>query len=579
MDSNKEMNTASRTSPETEKFSRIRRIILSRTLVAPFIILMLVCGTLVYYFATNLYAQVESELIRVVDDHRSMLEQFLAERTEDLKFIANTNSFISVCQQERLAEIVHMLQAGSPAFTDLGVFDNTGNHLAYQGPYNLEGRNYKDAVWFQAVEKKSVYISDIFLGYRNTPHFIIAVKRIEDGTPWYLRATIDTFFFNNLVENIRVGKTGEAYLINQTGVFQTKKRSGGKLMEIDPDFSNYQQTNGHILSFTANDRSGNKYRYAMGRLEQTGWLMVVRQDFMEASAPLIQAVIVASGLIFTGGAVVVVIAFFMASGLAHRLTIADVEKREMGSQLIMAGKLAEVGEMSSGMAHEINNPLQVMMAEMTMINDLFGDLKTDEENIQTITMLRESMDQIGVQINRCKGITRGLLKFARKSEPMICKIIPEELMTEVAGMIEHQAKLQGVEIKYNIGTNIPEIESDPAQLQQVFLNLLNNAMYAVKNITHPEITITAKPEGNYVAVSISDNGCGIASDQLKKIFVPFFTTKPVGKGTGLGLSTCYGIIENLGGRIQVNSKIDAGTTFTVYLPKSEVTGKIKEQCK
>jgi two-component system NtrC family sensor kinase len=562
------MKKTSKISPEAEKFSRIRWIILSRTLLAPFVILMLVCSTLVYYFATNLYAQVESELVRVVDDHRSMIEQFLEERTEDLKFIADTNSFVSICRQNRLAEIVYMLQAVSPAFLDLGVFDNIGNHVAYQGPYNLEGRNYNDAEWFQAVEKRSVYISDIFLGYRNTPHFIIAVKKMENGKPWYLRATIDTFFFNNLVENIRVGKTGEAYLINKNGVFQTKKRSGGKLMEIDPDFSNYQQINGHILSYTGKDLTENKYRYAIGRLEQTGWLMVVRQDFMEASAPLIQAVLVAIGLIFAGGAVVVVIAFFMASGLAHRLTIADVEKREMGSQLIMAGKLAEVGEMSSGMAHEINNPLQVMMAEMTMISDLFSDLKTDEKNVQTIKMLKESMDQIGVQINRCKGITQGLLKFARKSEPMIRKIMLEELIVEVAGMIEHQAKLQDIEIKYDITTNISEIESDPAQLQQVFLNLLNNAMYAVKNEAHPEITITAKSEENYVAVCIADNGCGIAPDQLKKIFVPFFTTKPVGKGTGLGLSTCYGIIENLGGRIEVSSTLDAGTTFSVYLPKS-----------
>jgi two-component system NtrC family sensor kinase len=457
---------------------------------------------------------------------------------------------------------------GSPAFLDLGVFDNKGNHVAYQGPYNLEGRNYKDAAWFQAVEERSVYISDIFLGYRNTPHFIIAVKKVENGKPWYLRATIDTIFFNNLVENIRVGKTGEAYLINKTGVFQTKKRSGGKLMAIDPDFSTYPQTNGHILSYTTKDRSEIKYRYAIGRLEQTGWLIVVRQDFMEASAPLIQAVLVAVGLIFAGGAVVVVIAFLMASGLAHRLTIADVEKREMGSQLIMAGKLAEVGEMSSGMAHEINNPLQVMMAEITMINDLFDDLKADEKNVQTIKMLKESMDQISLQINRCKGITQGLLKFARKSEPMIRKIMPEEMIVEAAGMIEHQARLQDIEIKYNIATNIPEIDSDPAQLQQVFLNLLNNAMYAVKNKPHPEITITAKPEENFIAISISDNGCGIAPDQLKKIFVPFFTTKPVGKGTGLGLSTCYGIIENLGGRIEVNSVLDSGTTFSVYLPKS-----------
>jgi len=567
------MSAASKTNTETAKFSRIRRIILSRTLVAPFIILIIVCSTLVYYFAANLYVRVESELIRIVDDHRNMIVQFLVERTEDLKFIADANRFQSICSQMRLPEIVHVLQMSSPAFVDLGVFDSDGNHVAYTGPYNLEGKNYKDEPWFKAVEEKSVYISDIFLGYRNTPHFIIAVKKMENQKPWYLRATIDTLFFNNLVENIRVGKTGEAYLVNKDGVFQTKKRSGGKLMDIDPDFSAYQPTNGQIISYTNKDHTGEKNRYAIGRLEKTGWLMVVRQDFMEASAPLVQAVLVATGLIFAGGAIVVLIAFFMASGLAHRLTMADAEKREMGSQLIMAGKLAEVGEMSSGMAHEINNPLQVMMAEMTMIDDLFGDLKTDEKNMPIIKMLKESVDQIGLQIHRCKNITQGLLKFARKSDPMLRKIIPDELVAEVVGMVEHQAKLQDIIIKYDMSPQLPEIESDPAQLQQVFLNLLNNAIYAVKDAAHPEIIITAGTDENYVVVGIADNGCGIPADQLKKIFVPFFTSKPVGKGTGLGLSTCYGIIENLGGRIDVKSEVDVGAIFSVYLPKSKQSEK------
>ena len=103
--------------------------------------------------------------------------------------------------------------------------------------YRLEGKNYSQAEWFKAVCEKSIYISDVFLGYRNTPHFIIAVKKMEDGEPWYLRATIDTQFFNNLVENIRVGKTGEAYLTNKDGVLQTRKRSGASLMSIDPDFA------------------------------------------------------------------------------------------------------------------------------------------------------------------------------------------------------------------------------------------------------------------------------------------------------------------------------------------------------
>lgn len=563
------MKTTGQKNKGTEKFSRIRRIILTRVLLAPFIILMIVCSTLVYYFATNLFDRVEVELIRVADDHRYLIEQFFSERTEDLQFIAGENHFKTIQQKNRLADIFHVLQSTSPAFLDLGVFDKDGNHVAYEGPYRLEGRNYSQAEWFKSVCEKSVYISDVFLGYRNTPHFIIAVKKIENGVPWYLRATIDTQFFNNLVENIRVGKTGEAYLINKDGVFQTRKRSGGSLMAVDPNFKGYQSDPHRIMSFTGRDHQGGKCLCATGRLKSTGWFMVVRQDYFDAASPLIRAVLVAIGLVFIGGAVVVLIAFFLASGLANRLTLADAEKREMGSQLIMAGKLAEVGEMSAGMAHEINNPLQIMTSEITMINDLFEDCRTGEAmDKEALALMAESIDQIGLQINRCGSITQGLLKFARKTEPIVRKIIPHEMIGEIVAMVEHQANLDGITIHQEVDSHLPEIESDPAQLQQVFLNLLNNAIYAVKDLDDGLVRITSEVDDEFVFLSIKDNGCGIDPDQLKKIFVPFFTTKPVGKGTGLGLSTCYGIIENLGGNITVTSEPNVGSVFTVQLPRS-----------
>ena len=561
------METTARQKDRPAKYSRIRRIILSRILVAPFVILLLVCATLVYYFASTLHARVTSEMIRIVDDHRNMIDQFLLERTEDLKFIANTNDYEFICREHRLAEVFEKLQKSSPAFLDLGIFDHSGNHIAYKGPYDLEGKNYQDAPWFQAVKEKSVYISDVFLGYRNTPHFVIAVKKEENGVYWYLRATIDTYYFNNLVENIRVGKTGEAYLINKDGLFQTKQRSGGKLMETDPNFSLSDLPNGRIVTYSAADDQGNKYRYAVGRLQQTDWQLVVRQDFMDAAAPLIQAVMAAVGLIFIGGAVVVVIAFFLASNVAYRLSVADAEKREMTNQLIMAGKLAEVGEMSSGIAHEINNPLQVMKAEVTMIGDLFQDVSphsdADRENFD---LIKDSVNQIGIQIDRCRKITQGLLKFARKSDPVIRKIMPGELISETVGMVAHQAMLDEVVIKTAIAPNLPKIESDPSQLQQVFLNLINNAVYAVKDVPKPEVRIEADQHNDRLRIRLMDNGCGIAEDQLEKIFLPFFTTKPVGTGTGLGLSTCFGIIENLGGKIEVESQLGVGTTFTVLLP-------------
>ncbi len=560
---------------ENERFKRTRLMILSRVLLVPFIAVMMVCGTLVYYFAVNLRGHVATELSRIADGHCRLIDQFLGELSFQLEFVADSHSFEELSSNGLLEETLRRLQTGSQAFFDLGVFDERGNHVAYAGPYNLKGKNYSHADWFQAVQNKGIYISDVFQGYRNIPHFVIAVQRRETDKTWYLRATVDSMFFNNLVEIIRVGKTGEAYLINRNGVFQTPRRSGGALMETDPDHLIYRSEDNSIASFAANDTGGGRHLYATGRLHETDWILVVRQEIGDAYAPLTRAVLIAIAMIVMGGAVVVTMGFFLASGLANQLTIADMEKRQMGSQLIMAGKLAEVGEMSAGIAHEINNPLQIMKAEEALIKDIFKEMAADGSlpDGENIRMVRDSVNQIDLQIDRCKQITQGLLKFARKTEPSIQTIDLQPFMREIVGMVERKAYVENIRIVQEFDAGLPPLETDPAQLQQVFLNLLNNAIDALKEKDDGEIRIGATKEGGALAVSVADNGCGIPEKNLEKIFLPFFTTKPVGRGTGLGLSTCYGIVERLGGQITVSSELNVGSVFTVRLPLPEAVEK------
>jgi len=550
-------------------FSRLRRAILIRVLLVPFLILMLICGTLVYHFAINLYAGVKQELIEVAGNHRQIIEQFLSERVRDLQFVAESVQPGEIGTNRNLLEIFQRLHHKSEAFFDLGVFDAAGNHVAYYGPYDLAGKNYAETAWFRAVQAQPVYISDVFLGFREAPHFIIAVRGGTRDTPWYLRATIDTRFFNELVENIRIGETGEAYLVNKEGLFQTRRRSGGQLMAKDPDRSTYRQAQNGIVSFVTESPDGNLYLYAADYLDITGWRLMVRQCFWDAFSPLVRAIVIAAALIIVGGVVVLLIAFLLATTMANRLTVAEVEKREMGSQLIMAGKLAEVGEMSAGMAHEINNPLQIMSVEFTLIEDVLGDFADRPLDSEATAIIKDSLHQIGLQINRCREITHGLLKFSRKSDMHIRPVNLDALISESVRMIETPAQLQGAAIRVSADKDLPLIQSDPDQLQQVLVNLINNALYAVAEKSAAEIHISAERVDGRVALAVTDNGCGIPPDDLEKIFLPFFTTKPVGKGTGLGLSTCYGIVERLGGRMAVSSEPGAGTVFTVYLPLPE----------
>ncbi len=564
---------------QSDRYRRTRRMILTRAMLVPLVLVLAVCCTLVYYFAVNLREQVASKLERIADEHRRSIESFLDERVSDLRLIVLSYSFDELGGSGRLGEVLERLQAGSPAFLDLGVFDEQGNHAAYNGPYDLKGKNYAQAEWFKEVRSKDVYVSDVFLGYRNIPHFIIAVKKEEEDRTWYLRATIDTLSFNNLVESIRVGKTGEAYLVNKKGKLQTRRRSGGAPMEADADMSLYMVEGRDVASFTATDHLGTRHLYATGGLRRTGWALVVRQEIGDAYAPLTRAVAVAAVMIAAGGAVVMIMAFLLASGLAHQLTVADLEKRQMGSQLIQAGKLAEVGELSSAMAHEINNPLQIMTSENTLITDILDEAEGDPRRLDAgnLGMIRDSVDQINIQIARCSKLTQGLLKFARKSETREELLLLQPLIEEVVGMIERSVRLEGIRIMRELEPDLPPVIGDRGQLTQVFLNLLNNAVYALGGKEKGIIRIHGAVEKDQLCVAVADNGCGIKPENMERIFLPFFTTKPAGQGTGLGLSTSYSIVERAGGRIKVGSEPNVGTVFTVQLPLDRHAGERKSE--
>ncbi len=567
-----------------ERFVKTRRMILTRAVLAPFAILMLVCGSLIYHFAVYSRDQVRHELAAVVESRLEGIDSFLEERIGDLEFAAASADLEYLSDPGNLARLLSRLQEGSKAFADLGVFDASGSHLAYIGPYDLAGKEYGQAEWFKAAAKEGVFVSDVFAGYRDVPHFVIAVRGRGTSGPYYLRATIDTMFFNDLVDSVRIGSTGEAYLVNGEGVFQTRRRSGGDIMEEAPHFDAYQLADRHVAIFSLGEGVLERYLYGAGRLERTDWIMVVRQKASDAYAPLARAVAVAFLIMLAGGAVVPVMAYILASNLAQQLTSAEQEKKAMRTQLIVAGKLAEVGEMSAGIAHEINNPLQVMCSELALMNELMKEAETEGKVSPSPELdgVKEGFDQLAVQIERCKKITTGLLGFARSNEPVMEVVRLDDFLPSVVEMIEERARIEDVRLVLAIEPGLPPVNGDENQLQQVFLNLLNNALNAAEGVRDAEIRVTAGLAADTVEVSVADNGRGIEPADMEKIFLPFFTTKPPGKGTGLGLSTALGIVQGMGGDIAAASEVEAGAVFTVRLPAARLndraeTGQMEDQ--
>jgi two-component system NtrC family sensor kinase len=249
--------------------------------------------------------------------------------------------------------------------------------------------------------------------------------------------------------------------------------------------------------------------------------------------------------------------------VVKRIAKADQEKQLMDEQIIETGKLASLGEMAAGIAHEINNPVAIMVEEAGWI----GDLLEEEEfkNGKNLDEFRRALGQINTQGKRCKEITYKLLSFARKTDSRIQEVQVNKLLEEIITLLAQRAKYTNVVVNTEFQWGLPPIRVSQSELQQVFLNLINNSLDAMEK-QGGVINIVSRLQGDAIVVEVTDNGPGIPSANLSRIFDPFFTTKPVGRGTGLGLSICYGIIKKLGGDIEVESQVGEGTSFRVRIP-------------
>lgn len=215
-------------------YRRLFRRFVVLTMVCSMVPLLIVGWGIYLHYSRFAHSRMVNLFQTQVEHHRKIIEQFLQERSSKLQLIVQTHTREQLIEGARLHEIFEMLNGDLWSITDLGVIDADGRHLAYVGPYDLMDKNYIDTFWFKAVREKGLYISDMFMGFRKVPHFVIAVLRREGDRFWILRATVDTEAFRSLVENVRIGRTGEVYLVNPEGVFQTSPRFSGTIMEPSP---------------------------------------------------------------------------------------------------------------------------------------------------------------------------------------------------------------------------------------------------------------------------------------------------------------------------------------------------------
>lgn len=511
-------------------------------------------------------AELIHQVSRRISNTEQSLEFFISERLAALNFLMHDNTLKEFSKDQKLTNMLSNLKKSFEGFVDLGIIDSKGNHRYYAGPYELYGKNYKDQQWFQEVMLQGIHVSEVFMGFRKFPHFVLAIKHdLDNGEFYILRTTLSTDLLNKKIYSLDLGSNSDAFLININGVLQSSSRFYGNVLET-VNFPIPRYSENTVVTFESDER-GNPYIFGYAYIDKSPFILIATRKSQDFMANLFQ--IRTNHMWFLGLSMIVIMIVILRSTfyMVRRIEISDLKQAKVLHNIQYTNKMASIGRLAAGVAHEINNPLAIINEKAGLLKDL----ATIKESTDLKDKVLQVVDSILKSVERCSTITHRLLGFAKRMDINSEVIDLELLLNEVSGFVEKEAILKDIAIYYNLDKNLPSIESDRGQLQQVFLNVLTNAFYAVKE-KEGKIEISAKLEkDNRVHVTIADNGVGIPKENLDNIFEPFYTTK--GKyGTGLGLSITYGIIQKLGGEIKVQSQVGEGTSFTVIMPiKSNIS--------
>jgi len=546
------------TSPE--RYKALRRNIIILMILVTVIPLSLMATINYYQYQKNLRDEIISPMNVVTNKTRRSFELFLEERLSTVRFIASAYSFQELSDPVILNRILSVLKREFDGFVDLGLISSKGKLLCYAGPYSFLDKDYSQQSWYHKVLINGRYISDVFLGYREFPHIAIAVQNLTDpNCCWILRTTIDTKKFDDLIATLELDAECDAFLINQEGILQTNSKFYGKALEI----CQLKIPKGGQGTFVteSQDKNGRDIFIAYSYLVEPEYTLVL----VKPSSLILKTWFTFRTEIFfiylASVLIIVLLVYKITDAQVNHIKKAD-EKRELAfRELEHSQKLSSIGRLAAGVAHEINNPLAIINQKAGLMKDLIEHSKDFNEKAKFF----ELTEAIIKSTDRCSTVTHRLLGFARRMEIEYTDLSVNDVLQEVISFLEKEALHRNIKIDLSLDENLPRVSSDRGQLQQVFLNILSNAFAAVTD--NGNIIIhTWDDDDETIGISIEDDGCGMSEKDLENIFEPFFTTKK-GYGTGLGLPITYGIIKKMGGSIKVQSKLNEGSTFTIYLSK------------
>ncbi|GAQ93867.1 two-component system, NtrC family, sensor kinase [Thermodesulfovibrio aggregans] len=544
------------------------RLILFNTFFA--IIPLMIVVTITYFWIYEIvHDEFKNNLRWQMEETRHSLEFFISERKSALKFIVSSYPQEYFSDEKKFFQLFSNFKREFEGIIDMGIINSNGIQTLYVGPYQLKGKDYSQTEWFKEMTLKSDYVTDVFLGYRKIPHFSIIIKKEmpSGGDFWLLRVSINMDILQKLISNLEIGSQDDVFLINKQLILQTNSKYFGNALEPLKLNIIIERESDRIKIYDVELNKKQAY-IAYTSIRETPWILlttICSKPYAKIPTFFTKEVTMISLLSI---AIIFFVITTSINNLVNRVRKADHEREIAIANAEHADKLASIGRLAAGVAHEINNPLAIINEKAGLMKDLleYGDPSQNKEKfLQLVSSIQDS-------VTRCKTITHRLLSFSKRIDKAREEFNINEAIQEVVGFIEKEIHNKGINIVYEFQEDLPKITTDKGQLQQVLLNIINNAVDAVDIGGTIEI-MTRLSDKNHIKISIKDNGHGIPKDKLKHIFEPFYTTKK--KGTGLGLYISYGIIKKLGGDITVQSEEGKGTIFTIEIPVYPEVEEIK----
>ncbi len=489
----------------------------------------------------------------MVQNRKAAIELFLDARLDALAFAAVSQPASVLASPTGLERVRQLLQHGVGGIVDLALLDGAGRPLAYIGPYGPMAPE-SEARWLEEARVLGRYESDVFLGLGRFPHMLLAVAKREGGAVYILRATIDAAVLSALVRQGGIESGADVFILDRAGEYQTQRGETHQLLaraELMPA----PLHSGVRVTEAVHD--GHREIMATTWLRRDRWLLVARQGLPSFPKRImghpIVMVVLALGLL-----AVPPLSLFVAHHRLRQIRGLEAEHAALLESVAQSQKMATIGRLAATVAHEINNPLAVIHAQIGVISDCLAG-----ESTPFARDVSERLGKITAQIERGRKVTHRLLGFARRVGPDLEPVDVQAALEEAVGFVEKETEASGTRFVRNYQLDVPMIRTSLAQMQQVFLNLINNAVDALGG--QGEVVLTIRRADGGVAVTIADNGPGIPEKRLRHIFDPFYSTKE-GDHAGLGLAICRETMQNLGGDIDVASRPGEGTTFTLRFP-------------